>query len=226
VADLPLTVLDIALIAVLVVSGLFAFARGFVHEVLSVGGWVGAVLAAFFALPYARPYARPLVENELIADIAAGVAIFLVTLVILSFAKRSISRRVQDSALNALDRSLGFLFGVLRGAVLISLAYIAVEWMMPPADQPPWLRGARAMPLVEEGARLLKSVVPDETRAAAEESAGGARDDARKVLETQRMLRDIMTPEPKGGDAGGDAGSEGYGQKERREMERLIDSSR
>ena len=225
-ADLPLTAVDIGILVVLLVSGLLAFARGFVHEVLSVGGWVGAVLAAFFALPYVRPYARQAIENELVADIAAGVGVFLVTLVVLSFAKRSISRRVQDSALNALDRSLGFLFGVLRGAVLISLAYIAVEWMMPPSDQPPWLRGARAMPLVEEGARLLKSVVPDETRTTTGDTADGVRDETRKVLETQRMLRDIMTPEPKGAATDGDAAPDGYGRKERREMERLIDSSR
>ena len=121
-AELPFTFLDIAIGVVLLISGLLAFVRGFVHEVLAVGAWIGAIVVAVFGFPYHRPYARDLIPHELVADAAAGAAIFVVALVVLSLLTRALSDRVKDSALNALDRSLGFVFGLLRGAVLVCLA--------------------------------------------------------------------------------------------------------
>jgi membrane protein required for colicin V production len=222
-ADLPFTFVDIAIVAVLLVSGGLAFIRGFVHEVLAVGAWVGAIVAAVFGFPYAQPYARDLIPHDLAANVAAGAAIFVVALVVLSLLTRALSDRVKGSALNALDRSLGFVFGLLRGAVLVCLAYIAVEWMV--GSQPPsWLRDARAMPLVEWGADQLKSLAPSEARKAGGDAADDARDQARKVLETERLLRDIMTPEPKAPSTDAERG--GYDSKERREMERLLESGR
>ncbi len=223
-AELPFTFLDIAIGIVLLISGGLAFIRGFVQEVLAVGAWVGAIAATVFGFPYARPYARDLIPHELGADVAAGAAIFVVSLVVLSLLTRTLSDRVKDSALNALDRSLGFLFGLLRGAVLVCLAYIAVEWLVVPAQQPSWLRDARAMPIVEWGADQLKSLVPSEAKNAGADAADDARDQTRKVLETERLLRDIMSPEPKGPST--DAERSGYDSKERREMERLLESGR
>jgi membrane protein required for colicin V production len=223
-AELPFTFLDIAIGVVLLISGGLAFIRGFVQEVLAVGAWVGAIAAAVFGFPYAQPYARDLIPHELGADVAAGAAVFVVSLVVLSLLTRTLSDRVKDSALNALDRSLGFLFGLLRGAVLVCLAYIAVEWLVVPAQQPSWLRDARAMPIVEWGADQLKSLVPSEAKNAGADAADDARDQTRKVLETERLLRDIMSPEPKGPST--DAERSGYDSKERREMERLLESGR
>jgi membrane protein required for colicin V production len=222
-ANLPFTFVDIAIVVVLLVSGLLAFIRGFVQEVLAVGAWVGAIVIAVLGFPYAQPYARDLIPHELAADAAAGAAIFVVALVVLSLLTRSLSKRVKDSALNALDRSLGFVFGLLRGAVLVCLAYIAVEWMVG-SQQPSWLRDARAMPLVEWGAGQIKSLVPSQAKKAGGDAADDARNQTRKVLETERLLRDIMTPEPKAPPADAERG--GYDAKERREMERLLESGR
>jgi hypothetical protein len=80
------------------------------------------------------------------------------------------------------------------------------------------------MPLIEWGADQLRSLVPSETKNASTDAADDARDRARKVLETERLLRDIMTPEPKG--PAPDAERGGYDAKERREMERLLESDR
>jgi len=60
--------LDIIVIAVIILSGLFAFARGFVKEALSVCAWVGAGFAAL----YARPFAMPIAERFLPAGAIAG----------------------------------------------------------------------------------------------------------------------------------------------------------
>lgn len=214
--NLPVNITDIAVIVIVLVSALLAYARGFVHEVLSVAGWIGAGFITIYAFPLAQPYARDLIAIELAADLTAGVALFIVSLAILSLLTRAISKRVQDSALNALDRSLGFLFGLVRGAVLVCLIYIAVEWMMPSADQPAWLRDARTMPLIEAGADWLRTLIPEEAAAADQ-----ARQRVDKLLESQKVIEGLIAPEPKGEKA---QTQEGYGEKIRSEMERLIDS--
>jgi len=221
--DLPVNVTDIAVVVILLVSGLLAYARGFVHEVLAVGGWIGAIFATIYGFPYARPYARDLIPIELIADLAAGLVIFVVTLVLLSFVTRGVAGMVKASALNFLDRSLGFLFGLVRGGVIVCVAYLGAVWLMAPGEQPGWLRAARSMPLIERGADILRDLVPDDAAATGSRAAGGVQDQAEKILETQKIFRDMLTVEPKASDPGTDAG---YSRNERRDMERLIEGSK
>lgn len=224
-ADFPFTVADLAVIGILLVSAVLAFARGFVHEVLSMTAWIGAGFAVVFGLPYARPFARELISLPLLADVAAGGVIFIVALLILSLLTRAVSRRVQDSALNAVDRSLGFVFGLLRGALLVCLAYIPLAWLMSPGEQPAWLHDARTRPLVEQGAGIIQALF-DGRQPAAKQAFDPVRERARKALETERMVRDMMTPDPKTPPSGGKPASQGYTEGERRDLERLIDSDR
>ena len=115
---------------------------------------------------------------------------------------RTISKRVQDSALNALDRSLGFLFGLARGAVVICLLYLGIEWMIPPAEQPTWLRSARTMTLIETGAHWLKSLVPAQAAADADKTVTDVQEQARKIEEARKLLEGLVSPSPKGEDNG------------------------
>ncbi len=233
--ELNVNIADIGIAVILLISALLAFMRGFVHEVLSVGGWIGATFATIYGLPYLRSYVREWIPNVLAADLATGLLIFVSTLVILSLFTRSFSKRIRDSALNALDRSLGFLFGVLRGAILICLAYIGFEIVMPPPEQPEkgtveeaeelrpeWLLSARSLPLVQTGAELLRALVPDDAQDAAE-AAREVRENARKLLENQKILHEMIIPEIKSKKPNVDSG---YGRGERRSMDRLIDSNR
>jgi membrane protein required for colicin V production len=216
--NLPVNITDIAVIIVLLVSALLAFVRGLVHEVLSVAGWIGGGLITIYVFPFAQPLARDLISIELAADLAAGIAVFVISLAMLSILTSAISKRVQNSTLNALDRSLGFLFGLARGGILVCLLYMAIKWMMPIVDQPAWLRSARTMPLIETGAQQLRALIPEEAAAKADTAAA----ETNKLIESQKVIKGLIAPEPKSGEMGT---LEGYGRKIRNEMERLIDSS-
>ncbi len=221
--EMAINGVDIAVGVVLLISALIAWGRGFVHEVLAVASWIGAIFGTIHGYPYLKPYMRELITMEFAADFVSGVVLFIASLAIFAFVTGFVSRRVQQSALNVLDRSLGFLFGVLRGAVLVCLAYIAVEWMAPPKEQPEWLRTARVMPLVEAGADLLEALVPEDIAGAGAEAAKEAEDKALKALDPEKILRDMLTPDPKSGKT---EGTPGYDSKERTDMERLIQNSR
>jgi membrane protein required for colicin V production len=223
--EFPFTMADLAIVGVLLISAVLAFARGFVHEVLSMAAWLGAAVAVVFGLPYARPIAREFISLPLLADVAAGGVIFIVALLALSLLTRAVSRRVQDSALNAVDRSLGFLFGLLRGAAVVCLAYIPVNWLLAPSEQPEWIRDARSRPLVEQGAAMIQSLF-DAQRISPPQALDSNRERARKALETERMVRDIMSPDPKSPQPDGKPEPKGYSEGERRDLERLIDSDR
>lgn len=225
-AELGITGADVVIVVLLLVSGLLAFARGLVHEVLGIGAWLGAAFATAYGIPLAKPFAEPLVGDPRVAAAAAGLVIFLVTLVLLSLLTRALALQVRESHLGFLDRSLGFAFGLARGVVLVCLAYIGLEFVVTPGDQPLWLRNARTMPLVENGAELLKSFAHhsgliDRQIGAAEK----ARDDTKRLLETERMLRDMMSPSPQGQPGRGDRG-DGYDASQRRQLDRLLDSGR
>ena len=159
-----MNIVDIVVIAVIIISGLFAFVRGFVQETLSVVGWVGAPLATFYTFEYLRPFLRRYIDHGLIADILTGVAIFVVTLVVLSLVSHGFAVRVRASPVSALDRSLGFLFGLARGAVVVVAAYLLVEWAVEREERPPWLLEARLMPYAEYGGEIARSLVPESWR--------------------------------------------------------------
>ena len=91
----PFNFADVAVLAILLVSGIFAFIRGFVHELLAVVAWIGAALATVHGIDYIMPVARKLITNETIADIGAGVLIFLIVLIALTVLTRYLSRRLR-----------------------------------------------------------------------------------------------------------------------------------
>ncbi len=191
--------LDIAVIAVILLSGLFAFARGFVKEVLSVGAWVGAGFAALYGLPYATPIAERFLPRGAVAEAGAGLAVFLISLIVLLILTSAISRRVKDSALSAVDRTLGLIFGLVRGVVLVCLTYIALSWVWPadkPQPQPAWIAGARTLPLLANGAERLRQLLPAQYREKAQATASETRRAAEQLKEAAGAMGALSRPRP------------------------------
>lgn len=210
-SSLPINPADLIVITILLLSALLALFRGFVKEVLSILGWVAAVAATYFFFPIARDIARTYIESRLFADIAAGIALFLPTLILCSLFTHWISEQVRASAVSAVDRSLGFLFGLARGALIVVVAWWAVDRLVAEPARPAWLNEARTRPLAEAGYRwgaemVLRQLEPG--RAPKKESGGP-----------------VSTPIPTHTTPGGGAdsrGQTGYKTEERQGIESLI----
>ena len=218
----PITSGDILVLAVLVLSALLAFARGFVREALSIVAWVGAAVVTVFALPYAADPLRDLIDNPLVADFITGVLIFIIALVILSIGGNFATKAIRDSALNMLDRSLGLVFGLLRGLILLSLGYMFFVWVVPDEDDhPDWFREARTLPLVEEAADILRIVVPVDV-------IGEGLDRAEDTLDRLGDLAPALIEGSPVPSAKPDAQDEeaGYNRGARDDMDRLISTAR
>lgn len=221
----PINVTDLAILAVVLVSGLFAFVRGFVHELLSIGAWIGAALVTLFFLPLLLPFAREIISIQIAADIAAGVALFLIVLIGLSIVTHWLARRVRESSLGPLDRSLGLVFGLARGALIVCIAWIALLWAMPPRDHPNWITEARARPLVEQGADLLVSVLPEGLmpRLPEDEPQTGGREGAASFDELVRP--GVAADRPDETNEAESTAPSGYKNQDRKDLQRLIDAS-
>jgi membrane protein required for colicin V production len=222
-----LNALDIIVIAVIALSALFAFARGFVKESLSIAAWVGAGLITLYGLPYLQPFAQRYITNPLIAKGAAGVALFIVSLIILSLLTSTISGHVKQSALSAVDRALGLLFGAFRGVVLACLGFIALSWAIPKeTDWPGWVKSARTRTFLASGAEVLKSLVPSETRERGAAAAAEAQHTYDQAKEAEQMMRALTSPAAPPGATKVPASTPPptYKAGERRDMDRLIQS--
>jgi membrane protein required for colicin V production len=235
--SLPVNAFDLVVIAVLLISAVIAFFRGFVHEILAIAAWAGAALAALYGLPYLQPVAREHIPLTWAADAAAAAAIFLVVLLVLALITRSLSQRVQSSSLGALDRSLGFVFGLGRGAFVVAVGFVVLAWLWPePDDRPGWIQEARSLPLVESGATLVRSLIPESLDTQAEGARTAARDaeeKARQAIELKNTYDRLTQPATQAptsasqGTAPAPAQPEkepGYDPAPRQDLNRLIES--
>ncbi|HZH45632.1 MAG TPA: CvpA family protein [Roseococcus sp.] len=160
-----MTWVDGVLLLVMVVSAILAFLRGFVREALGIGAWIGAAIAAFSGRELLRPMLLQMVERDWVADGLAVGIIFLVVLVALKLLIHALAERIQRSALGGVDRSLGALFGLARGAFIAMLAYVLAGLVLPDtAAWPEPVREARALPPVVDGARWVVGLLPEEYR--------------------------------------------------------------
>lgn len=128
------TIIDGVVAAVIILSAILAYARGFVRESLAILGWVGAAVLAFIFADTLRPIISqvPFLERFLgnsceLATIAAFAVAFAIALVLFSIITPLFSSVVQRSALGGVDQGMGFLFGVARGILLVAIAFIIYD---------------------------------------------------------------------------------------------------
>jgi membrane protein required for colicin V production len=159
---MPITLLDIIVLAVMLLSGLLAMIRGFMREILSIAAWGAAALTTLYAFPRLLPTAKTYFNNETIAMVAVVAGVFLGTLLVATIITSRISDMVLDSRIGALDRTLGFLFGLGRGLLIVVVAFLFFAWLVPDKQQPDWVRSAKSLSVLQSSGAWLQSLLPDD----------------------------------------------------------------
>lgn len=223
---MPVTVLDLIVLAVVLISAVLAMVRGFVREVLSVASWVAAAAAAYFFYKPVVPYVQPYLEQKTVAVIVSAAAIFFIALIIASYITMKISDFVIDSRVGAIDRALGFIFGAVRGVLLVVIALLFFDWLVP--KPPAWVAGARTKPFLTDIGQRLMAALPEDAEAAilkrlrgGDDAASEAGGEATPPAETgEKPLEDATPdgavtapPDPK------------YGNGERGAIDQLIENN-
>ncbi|HYM73096.1 MAG TPA: CvpA family protein [Stellaceae bacterium] len=216
--------LDIGVIAVIGLSAVFAFARGFVREALSIVAWIGAGFITLKGFTYVYAIVDPMVKNPLLSQLIAGFGLFVAALVVLTIITGVIARSVRSSALSPIDRTLGFIFGLLRGAFIVCLAYLLVD-MVQPSDRPGWIKEAKSAPYLEQGADALRTVLPESLRV----KSAAAVEEINKTLtpaaEAQKAMRALTNPSAPTSPSSAPSAPPTYKQSDQRELDRIINGN-
>lgn len=128
------TLVDAGVAIIVLLSGVLAYSRGLVRELMAILGWIGATVVAFMFAPQVEPLVRQIpVVGDFIGDscelaiIAAFAAVFAIALIVVSIFTPLFSSVVQRSAIGGIDQGLGFFFGVLRGILLVAVAFFVYD---------------------------------------------------------------------------------------------------
>jgi membrane protein required for colicin V production len=159
---MPITLLDVILIGVMLISAILAMIRGFMREVLSIAAWAIAALVTLYSYSKLLPLAKGYVNNDIIAAVGVVAGTFLLTLIIVSVATVRFSDMVLDSRVGALDRTLGFLFGLGRGLLIMVVAFLFFVWLVPTKTQPGWVANAKSKVVLQATGDWLMSMLPDD----------------------------------------------------------------
>jgi membrane protein required for colicin V production len=203
------TVVDAGVAVIVLISGILAYSRGFTRELFAIAGWIVAAIVAFFATPLLEPLIREvpgvgpfLARSCMVSVIAAFTIIVALVLLVLSVFTPLIAGLVLDSVLGPLDRILGFVFGVVRGLLLIAIAFLIYTNLSGVQAWAP-LDKAASRAIFEESSTLLQQNLPDRVPAWL-----GARIDALMVSCSNRTPAATSPTEGNVG-AGGGAGGTG-----------------
>lgn len=219
---MPVTILDGVVFVVILISAMLAMVRGFVREVLSVASWALAAAAAFFFYKSLLPFVEPYIANKNVAIIATAAGIFFVALIIASYIAMKISDFVIDSRVGLLDRIMGFAFGVVRGLLLVVIAFAFLSWILSDR-QPAWVANAQSAPILKSLADKLVAALPEDIEKTIQDRLHGTGEDNTAPVDApadDAPEPGTAAPAPAQPDA-----KPSYGTQERKGLDNLFDDS-
>ena len=152
--------LDLVIVCVVTVSGLFAFCRGFLSEMLGIGSWIVAGTGGVYLLPYVSPLTEKFIRSGTLANIVAGVLSSLILLVVLTLVCSFLTSKIRQSALNRLDRFLGLIFGFLRGFIILMLMYF-ILFVLSPKTLEDLGKDSKLYPFLDDVCLRVKEHMPE-----------------------------------------------------------------
>ena len=162
------TIVDAAVAGIILVSAILAYSRGLVREGMAILGWIAAAILAFTFAGAFEPLIKelPYVGDVLagsceLAVLAAFAAVFALSLVAFSFFTPLLSSAVRHSALGPIDQGLGFLFGVLRGVLLVAVGFVVYDRVV--VDEGiPEIEESRSAVIFERAQAGIEAQIPED----------------------------------------------------------------
>ena len=182
---MPIAILDGILIFIMLVSALLAMIRGFTREVFSIASWVAAAMVTYFYWEDARPFVQEYIPDENLSLGATVAGLFFITLIAVSLITKQISDFILDSRVGPLDRTLGFIFGAVRGLALVVIAVLFVNFFIAPDRQPVWIADAKSKPWLDSIGEDLLNRLPEDPEAAIMERFRSDDADRQAPLQTE-----------------------------------------
>ena len=153
-----MTGFDLAIVGIIALSGLIAFLRGIVRSLIGLIAWIAGFVAGVVFAPSLATLLPAFPDYPLLPWVLAFVIIFLLTIVAGALIAWPLHAVIHKAGLGFVDRGLGFVFGLARGAVVI-VAFVLVGGLSPLAEREWWQNSLLAPPF-EQAALSLKPWLP------------------------------------------------------------------
>lgn len=220
-----LTTLDYIYVGVLVASTIWATIRGGIFETVATLSWVIAAFAARFISPLLDKLLQgwfDLSASTVGTLVASYFIVFFVILMLVGFFNQRLREKIQNSIMNVTDRTLGIIFGIIRGIVIMGIVYWCALWYYSDAPRlAPWVENARTRPIMQ-----LTAVKLDEWFFPGPGSKLLARD-MTGTQASQEIFENLINPAVSKAtgtesDSAGSAGETGYKSSERSALEKQL----
>ncbi|MCI4661402.1 MAG: CvpA family protein [Neomegalonema sp.] len=162
-------VVDVAVVLLVLVSAYLAMTRGVIRELFALLSWAAAFFAAFAFAAAIQPLLMdlPVVGPKLAANcglsmVVAFVIVFGIALIITSILIWLFSGQIRSTALSVFDQGLGFIYGAVRGLVLVAVIFIAYQRAVPEGDQYAMIQNAATIGVVQQAASIIEGMMPEE----------------------------------------------------------------
>lgn len=227
-------IFDIVVLLVLLISALHAFWRGFIREVLTILGAIGGVFAAITFAGQMRPITDgwlgvsdgekvaklfDIIPMNLVSSALSYGLIFLVVFGVLTLISHLIAEQARALGLGAVDRTLGVVFGIARGVLILMIFYLPVYIVIDQKNKDAWFKESKTYVYVDTGTQWMIAQLPEEMRPTTKTP-----EDNQKIAEPSAIdeLRSTApaagtpsTPKPKV--------EGGYNDLQRQVLDKLID---
>lgn len=157
------TFLDFIFLIVVVASAVFAYNGGLISEAFGIGSWIVTAILTKYFYPVVEPqFASLFGQSNVFSSMSAYISVFVVFIMFLSFINKSMAKKLHNTNLGGIDKSLGFFFGLVRGILIMAVAYIAILWFIPEKkERPKWIVNARSKPILKVSSMFISVLLPD-----------------------------------------------------------------
>jgi len=227
-------IFDLVVVAIILISCIIAFLRGFIREVLTILGVVGGAFAGIYVGPLLAPTVRGwlgagegaeepgkllgVVPMSLVGDIAAYGGVFIIVVIILSVASHFLASWAKAVGLGAIDRSFGVVFGIVRALVVLALFYLPFYLLADEEFRDKWFAGSKTRIYVETTSGWAAQMLPKSEEVGKHINAETVKAARTKLQELDVLRKDAQEAQPKTPDKD----AEGYDDGERKIMNELI----
>ncbi len=150
---------DYIIIVIIAVSTVISLLRGFVRESLALAGWILAIWISLIFMHQMTLFINPYLNlPPSILSLVSFALLFILTLIVSALVTNLFSELVDKTGLSGTDRSIGMLFGIARGGIIVGIIVLLAGFTMVPQD--PWWKESVLIPHFQQLAVYMKDFLP------------------------------------------------------------------
>ncbi len=151
---------DVLILAIIAISAVVGFFRGFFPEILSLVTWIVAAWAGWQFADAVLPLVAGKLGSVVVELWVARLAVFVGVLIIGGLVGQLVAILIEKSGLTSTSRALGIAFGVARGIVIVGVLVMFAQMLG--FEREPWWDGSQLVPMGETVADWLRYIMPED----------------------------------------------------------------